>query len=173
MSKIIRTQTRNPRRRQSLKQLINSDIKNFPSVIDHYPGTEMLELDCALIYLPDTFHTMLDCLFVGKDRHRNVAGIGQAIIQAVRPWVNVVRLQIGLAIQTHHLYHLSSRDSVSNRIFLISLRCSQEKNVANVIAEDIHGDDVDSNDLAVLFAGDNIDHTFSLLTAKAHSMEWE
>ena len=64
-------------------RLIKSDIKsNVPSVMDHYPSTKSLELDSALLFVPETLHTLLNGLFVGKETSRKVAGIGQAIVQA-------------------------------------------------------------------------------------------
>lgn len=52
---------------ETAARLIKSDIKNgVPSVTDHYPKSEELELDSALAFLPDTLRNMLNSLFVGK-----------------------------------------------------------------------------------------------------------
>ena len=76
----------------------------------------MLKLESALTYLPDSLRTMLDCLFVEKGIHRNVAGISQAIIQAVRPRAVIAPLQMGFPIQMHHLYRLRFVVDVLNKI---------------------------------------------------------
>ena len=71
---------------ETAARLIKSDIKTeVPSVIDQYPGTDMLNLDSTLRYFPDTLHFMLDFLCVGKGKGQKVAGVGQAIIQALCP----------------------------------------------------------------------------------------
>jgi len=55
---------------ETAARLIKSDIKtDVPSVTDHYPKSEELELDSALAFLPDTLRHMLNCLFVGKKRN--------------------------------------------------------------------------------------------------------
>lgn len=52
---------------ETAARLIKSDIKTgVPSVTDHYPKSEELELDSALACLPDALRNMLNCLFVGK-----------------------------------------------------------------------------------------------------------
>ena len=86
-------------------KLIRSDIKaNVPTASDEYPSIEMLTLESALDYIPKTLHTLLDMIFVGEKKPRKVASIGQAIIQAARPRSVLAPLQVGLGIQTHHLY---------------------------------------------------------------------
>ena len=151
-------------------RLIKSDIKTeVSSVTVQYPGTDMLKLDTALQYLPGTLRTMLDFLFVGKDKRRKVAGIGQAIIQAVRPRAVLVSLQIGLAIQTHHLYR--SRFIVDT-LYQMGFSSSYgevlrfEKNAADTVAVDKLGENVDSQGMAVLFAGDNVDHNILTIDGK-------
>lgn len=85
---------------QTGARLIKSDIKtNVPSVTDQYPSTKTLELDSALLFVPETLCTLLNGLFGGKETSRKVAGIGQAIGQAARPCVVVAPLQLGLAVQ--------------------------------------------------------------------------
>ena len=55
---------------ETAARLIKSDIKTgAPSVTDHYPKSEELELDSALAFLPDALRNMLNCLFVGKTRN--------------------------------------------------------------------------------------------------------
>ena len=47
---------------------------------------------------------LLRDLFVGKDVQAKNSSIGQAIMQAARPKVLLVPLQIGLGVQLHHHY---------------------------------------------------------------------
>ena len=84
-------------------KLIRSDIKaNVPTASDEYPSIEMLTLESALDYIHKKL--LLDMIFVGEKKPRKVASIGQAIIQAARPRIVLAPLQVGLGIQTHHLY---------------------------------------------------------------------
>ncbi|KAG7156758.1 hypothetical protein Hamer_G006773 [Homarus americanus] len=71
---------------ETAARLIKSDIKsNVPSLTDQYPSAKSLKLDSALSFVPDTLQMLLNGLFVGKETRRKVAGIGHAIVQAVRP----------------------------------------------------------------------------------------
>jgi len=73
-------------------------------VTSQYPSSQDLQLDSALAFIPTSLLTALDTLFAGKDTRRKVTAVGQAIIQAVRPRAVLAPLQVGLAVQTHHLY---------------------------------------------------------------------
>ena len=142
-------------------RLIKSDIKsNVQSQTDQYPSTESLKLDTAISYIPETLQMMLNRLFVGKDNRRKVAGIGHAIIQAVRPRATVVPLQLGLAVQAHHMYR--SRFIVDT-LHVLGFSSSYkevlrfEKNAAELAAPDAVAEDTEL-DMTLLFAGDNVDH---------------
>ena len=90
---------------ETAARLIKSDIKsNVPSLTNQYPSAKSLKLDSALSFVPVTLRTLLNGLFVGKETRRKVAGIGHAIVQAVRPRAVIAPLQVGLAVQAHHLY---------------------------------------------------------------------
>ena len=56
------------------------------------------------ICIPTSLRTALETLFLGKETRHKVAAVGQAIIQAVHPRAVIAPLQIGLAVQIHHLY---------------------------------------------------------------------
>ena len=112
---------------------------------------------------------MLQHLFVGKDTSRKVAGIGQAVVQAVRPRAVIAPLQIGLAVQMHHMYR--SRfliDSLSTMGFSSSYVEVQrfELNSACSRAPDLLGSDIDMLGTSLLFAGDNVDHNIITLDGK-------
>ena len=86
-------------------KLIQSDIKsNVASVTDCYPEADQLEVASAISFLPEALKMMLQTFFVRKDTKVKVASIGQAIFYAVRPSAVIAPLQIGLAVQVHHLY---------------------------------------------------------------------
>lgn len=108
-------------------------------------------------------------MFVGKDRSRKVASIGQAVVQAVRPRAVIAPLQLGLAVQMHHLYR--SRfliDSLSTMGFASSYPEVQrfEVNAACSLAPDMLGSDMDILDQSLLFAGNNVDHNIITLNGK-------
>lgn len=104
----------------------------------------------------------------GKHEDRKVAAIGQAIVQAARPRSTLAPLQIGLAIQTHHMYR--SRlllDTLHNMGFAASFKevLRFEKNAANMFFEESM-DLTEVPDLALLFAADNVDHNTATLDGK-------
>ena len=69
-----------------------------------YPTTAELKLAAALDFIPGSLQFLLQHLFVGKDTSTKVAGIGQAVVQAVRPRAVIAPLQLGLSVQMRHLY---------------------------------------------------------------------
>lgn len=150
-------------------KLIRSDIKETVAPMgDTYPTPSELKLTAALDYVPASLRFLLQHLFVGKDTSRMVAGIGQAVIQAVRPRAVIAPLQLGLAVQMHHLYR--SRfliDSLSTMGFSSSYSEVQrlEVNAACSLAPDVLGD-MDILDMSLLFAGDNVDHNIVTLDGK-------
>ena len=101
--------------------------------------------------------TLLNCLFVGKETNRKVAAIGQAIVQAVRPRAVVAPLQLGLAVQVHHLYRSWFLvDTLHGMGFSTSYNeVLRFENNAASIAPDKLADDIDLLDIALLFADDN------------------
>ncbi len=150
--------------------MIKSDIKtNVPSVTDQYPSSNSLELDSALSFVPETLRTLLNGLFVGKETSRKVAGIGQAIVQAARPHAVVAPLQLGLAVQAHHMYRSQFLvDTLHGMGFASSYKevLRFEKNAADSVASDMLADDIDVLDMALIFAGDNVDHNILTIDGK-------
>ena len=66
--------------------LIKTDIKTTVAPMeDTYLTTAELKLTAALDFIPASLRFLFQHLFVGKDTSRNVPGIGQAVVQAVRP----------------------------------------------------------------------------------------
>ncbi|KAK3880068.1 hypothetical protein Pcinc_015407 [Petrolisthes cinctipes] len=142
----------------------------FPSIADQYPSTKSLELDSALSFVPETLRTLLNGRFVGKETSRKIAAIGQAIVQAARPRAVVAPLQLGLAVQAHHMYRSQFLvDTLHGMGFASSSKevLRFEKNAADSVAPDTLVDDIDVLDMTLLFAGDNVDH--NILTIDVQS----
>ncbi len=155
---------------ETAARLIKSDIKSSVSAVnDQYPTTEMLKLQSALDYIPESLRVMLDSLFVGKESKRKVASIGHAIIQAVRPRVVLAPLQVGLAVQLHHLYR--SRfliDTLYHMGYSSSYSEIQrfEKNAAEYTTPNMLGNNLDVVNTALIFAADNVDHNILTIDGK-------
>ena len=155
---------------ETAARFIKSDIKSsVASVTNEYPSSTSLSIDSALLFLPDTLRTLLNCLFVSKETGRKVAAIGQAIVQAVRPRAVLAPLQIGLALQAHHLYR---SEFLVNTLHAMGFGSSYkevlrfEKNAADLAAPDMLVDEMDLLDIGLLFAGDNVDHNILTVDGK-------
>ena len=129
---------------------------------ENYPSPEDMEsVYLNLSYLPLSLKLLLSKTFSAKDTSVQVASIGQAIIQQVRPKTVVIPLQIGLAVQMHQ--HFGSRflvESLHNHGFCSSYGEVQkfERNVAF-----FHGTDIpELNDACesvfMQYSADNVDH---------------
>ena len=82
--------------------LIKTDIKTTVAPMeDTHPTTAELKQAAALDFIPASSRFLLQHLFVGKDTSRKVTGIGQAVVQAVRPRAVIARLQLGVAVPMH------------------------------------------------------------------------
>ncbi len=106
---------------------------------------------------------------VGKETSRKVAGIGQAIVQTARPHAVVSPLQLGLALQAHHMYQsqflvytLHGLEFASSYKDVLHF----ENNAAGSVAPDRLADNIDVLDMALLFAGNNIDHNILTIDGK-------
>ena len=98
-----------------------------------------------------------------------MASIGHAIIQSVRPRTVLAPLQISLSVQMHHLYR--SRfliDTLHQMGFGSSYSevLRFEKNAAACVAPDMIGTDTISENTALLFAADNVDHNILTIDGK-------
>ncbi|KAG7157244.1 hypothetical protein Hamer_G024612, partial [Homarus americanus] len=83
---------------------------------------------------------LMNGLFVGKETRRKVAGIGYAIVQVVRPRAVVAPLQVGLAVQAHHMYRSQFLvDTLHEMGFSSSYKevMRFEKNAADSVAPDL------------------------------------
>ena len=147
---------------------IKTDIKTTVATMEGtYPTTAKLKVAAALDFTPASLRLLLQHVFVGKDTSRKIAGIGQ-----VRPRVVIAPLQLGVAVQMHHLYR--SRfliDSLSTMGFASSYPEVQsfEINAACSLAPDVLGGDMVILGQYLLFVGDNVDHNIITLDGKGTS----
>ena len=122
-----------------------------------------------LDFIPASLQFLLQHLFVGKDTSRKVAGIGQAVIQSVRPRTAIAPLQLGVAVQMHHLYR--SRFLIDS-LLIMGVASSYPEvqrfkmNAACSLAPDVLCGDMDILGQSLLFAGDNVDHYIITLDGK-------
>lgn len=140
-------------------ELIKNDVKSIDASYDVYPSSaDMSDIQTALDFVPKILQSFLRTLFVGKDVDLKIASLGQAIIQAVRPRVLMVPLQIGLGVQMHH--HFSSKfliDSLNSHGFCASYKTvtNYEKSAAVAQGTEIPGY---TPERFVQYAADNVDH---------------
>ncbi len=87
-------------------KLIREDIKAVETSHTVYPSYDELGSDECINFLPQTLRSLLEGLIKGRGAQTKIASIGQAIMQAARPWVLLAPLQVGLGVQLHH--HASS-----------------------------------------------------------------
>ena len=154
---------------ETAAKLIKSDIKNIVPHVNEYPSTETLKLQNALDYVPESLRIVLNALFVGKETEQKVASIGHAIIQAVLPRAVIAPLQIGLAVQMHHLNRSRFIVDTLNKMGFCSSYAEMQRfemNAANCTAPIMLGNDIDVSNMAVLFATDNVDHIILTIDGK-------
>lgn len=145
---------------RTASRLIKSDIKLIESSNDIYPLIEA-EAETNADFLPQTLKLLLEGILASKDDVK-VASIGQAIIQAARPRVILVPLQVSLAVQLHHNF--------ASRFLIDTLHrfgfCSsyQEVQLFNQNAALDQGTDIpDHNREFVQYVADNVDHNIRIL----------
>ena len=140
-------------------KVIKSDVKSMPSSKTEYPGTnQMSSVELALGFLPESLRVLLELLLTGQDISKKVASIGQAIVQAIRPRVIIMPLQLGLAVEMHH--HFASRyliDTLNEHGFCSPCHEVQrfERNAAVTSGTDVPNY-TDSD--YIQYIADNVDH---------------
>ena len=152
---------------QTAAKLLQSDIKS--SILTSYPPLSELEHSSALNYVPPSLRYFLQHLFVGKDCSKKVTSIGQAVIQAVRPRSVIAPLQLGLAVQMHHLYRSKFLINSLNAMgFSSSYSEIQrfEENAAISFSQSMTDFEIDKSEHTLLFAGDNVDHNIMTIDGK-------
>jgi hypothetical protein len=135
-------------------------------VTNHYPTNDDLKLDSVLSFIPISLQT---ALFVGKDTRLKIDPVGHAMIQAVCSQAVLVPLQVGLAVQIHHLCRLKFIVETLHEMGVCSLYAEMiriEKNTADCVEPEVLGRDEDLLGTSVLFAVDNVDHNINTLDGK-------
>lgn len=166
---------------ETAAKLIRNDIKSIQTSNSVYPTSEeMLSEDACINFLPETLKVLLEKLIIGKPSspflphitsitfftgstaRKKIASIGQAIMQAVRPRVLLVPLQIGLGVQLHH--HYASRfliDSLHHHGFCCSYQQVQEFERSAAFSR---GTDIPNfNNQFLQYIADNADHNIQTL----------
>ena len=165
--------TRNPRKKailQTAAKLLQNDIKSSVLAQDEsYPSVTELQNPTALNYVPPSLIYFLQHLFVGKDCSKKVSSIGHTVIQAVRPRSVIAPLQLGLAIQMHHLYRSKI---LINTLYAMGFSSSYsevqsvEKNAVISFSHSMSNFEISKSEHTLLFAGDNVDHNIMTLDGK-------
>ena len=152
---------------EAAAKLLKTDILNMTKNTEEFELFESLSSEEKVLnFIPASLRTFLSLLFVGTTKNKKIASIGQAIAQATRPRAITAPLQLGLAVQLHHLF--SSRTLID---LLFSLGfCSAyhhvilfEKNSALVNKTELHGLDQGA---FVHHIADNADHNTRTLDGK-------
>ena len=148
---------------RAASRLIKNDIKLRETSNEIYPLIETDPEKNANL-LQATLKVCLENILVGKDNVK-LASIGQAILQAARPGVNLMPLQVGLAVQLHHNF--------ASRFLIDTLLCQgfcssyQEVQLFNQNAALDQGTDIPDYDREfVQYGGDNVDHNVRTLDDK-------
>ncbi|CAC5362574.1 unnamed protein product [Mytilus coruscus] len=145
-------------------RLIKSDIQSKETSKQFYASSyDLSSAECNLSYIPESLRLFLKGIFSEKDVDLKISAVGQAIIQAARPRVNICPLQIGLGIQMHH--HFASK-------FLIDVLnsfgfCSSYSEVQRFELSAAANQGIDINGYSegnsVQFIADNVDHNVRTL----------
>ena len=126
---------------------------------DYYESrSEFSSVQEAISFLPDSLVLMLKLMFPSKDGQVKVASLGQAVVQATRPWTILAPLLVGLGVQLHH--HFASKfliDSLCKHGFCCSYSEDTQfvRNAAVTQGTDIPGF---TPGHFVQYVADNVDH---------------
>ena len=141
---------------ETAAKLIKNDIRAL-NPCNEYPTADDLTTENSMAFLPDSLVQFLQIIVASKNSQKIQASLGNAIVQVVRPRMNIVPLQWGLATQMHH--HFGSRfliDSLHQHGFCSSYQEVQmfEQNAAVAQPNTV----LASEDQFVQYVVDNIDH---------------
>ena len=136
---------------------IKNDIRSMPVNKNCYPSTD--EILAAEDYVPQSILLLLRNIFSKKDSNLQVQSIGQAIVQAARPRLTIQPLQIGLAVQLHHMF--GSRfliETLNSMGFCSSYPEVQRFESSAVVARNQETSDLLDQTHFLQFVADNVDH---------------
>ena len=115
-------------------------------------------MDDAVSLLPDSFKVFLTEVITGKNTSIKLALLGQAIMQAARPRVWTLPLQLGLVVQMRH--HFGSEflnETLNKKGFAASYDEVKNYESSATANHDVNIPDIpDSN--FIQFSADNVDH---------------
>lgn len=142
--------------------LIKNDISSMPINKQFYPSTDAIL--SAGDSVPKSIVNFLQIIFSKKDSDLQVYSIGQAIVQAARPRLTIQPLQIGLAVQLHHIF--GSRfliETLNSMGFCSSYSEVQKFESSAVVARNQDTDDPLDQSHSLQFVADNVDHNIDTI----------
>ena len=142
---------------EAAAKIIKNDIKSLNTSNETYPDITSLSMDDAVTLLPDSMKIFLDGVLTGKNTLTKLASLGQAIMQAARPRIFTLPLQLGLAVQMHH--HFGSRflnDTLHKMGFAASYD-EVKKYECSAASSHFLIPDIPENHF-IQFSADNVDH---------------
>ena len=95
-------------------QIIKDDIKSLNTSKETYPDVKDMSIEQAIQLLPNSLLVFLKNLLTETCTCTKLASLGQALMQAVRPWFSLP-LQLGLAVQMHHHFASKFLNNALNR----------------------------------------------------------
>ncbi|GFO01546.1 hypothetical protein PoB_002805100 [Plakobranchus ocellatus] len=146
-------------------KLILADVRDIQYSKDFYPNREVVgDLEENVNYLPASLVLFLQTLMNKKNETKlKTASIGQAMMQAMRPNIFIILLQIGLGVQLHHLHESCALIDLLHSLGFCSsyneVQCF-EQCAASSQGTDLSGV---SSDSFIQFVADNIDHNLRTL----------
>ncbi|KAK7111484.1 hypothetical protein V1264_011106 [Littorina saxatilis] len=159
---------------KTASKLLLADIKDMISSKETYPSpTQIGDLPSNLQYLPPSLVLFLKTLLhEKKEPDIKVAAIGQALAQAARPKILLAPLQVGLAVELHHLFGSKFIVEHVNKLGFCSSYAEVrrfEQCAAVSQGVDLYGTVPDSR---IQFVADNVDHNIRTLdgTGTFHGM---
>ena len=143
---------------EAAARIIKNDIKCLPPGNSCQSLEELQSIPKCIEYLPSPLRLLLENVFVSKNSGKQIAFIGQSIMQQARPRALIMPHQVIVAIPMHH--HFSSRyliDSPNSMGFSSSYTevIKFERNTAA-----FKGTDIDNleDGAFIQFIADNVDH---------------
>ena len=149
---------------ETAAKIIKNDIKSLATSSESYPDISSLSsVDEAVCALPESLKIFLSGVLTGKDVSAKLASLGQALMQAARPRVLTLPLQLGLAVQMHH--HFGSRflnDTLNKMGFASSYDEVKKFECSAAVS---HGLDVPNFGPGhfIQYSADNVDHNIRTL----------
>jgi 5'-3' exonuclease len=141
--------------------LIKNDIRNMPVDKSFYPSVQ--DILSKEGHLPNSLSSFLKTVTSENVSSTKVNSIGQAIIQATRPRLVIEPLQIGLAVQLHHMF--GSRfliDTLNNMGFCSSYSEVKKFESSAVISSKQESCSLDESH-CLQFVADNVDHNINTI----------